>query len=156
MEASVYTTISISSSEMVSRSFHNLSVFLSIRRRPWSGFIATNVFDKPESFDTALVRINKNSEYFRLNYGLLVLACALTSLITTHVSLLLVAGIIGLWLLVYVFREDPVFMFGDQPINDRLVLMGLVIISLLTTSIARMRDAPAGTDPFPNFVVFVQ
>ncbi|KAI3939404.1 hypothetical protein MKW98_022272 [Papaver atlanticum] len=132
MAASVYTTIPISSSEMISRSFHNLSVFLSVRRRPWSEFIATDVFDKPESFDTALVRIKKNSEYFRLNYGLLVLACALASLITTPVSLLLVAGILGLWLLLYVFREDPVFMFGDQPVNDRLVLMGLVIISLLT------------------------
>ncbi|MCL7026895.1 hypothetical protein MKW94_028104 [Papaver nudicaule] len=130
--ASGYTTIPISSNEMISRSYHNLSVFLSLRRRPWSEFLATDVFDKPESFETALARIKKNSEYFRLNYGFLVLACALASLITTPVSLVLVAGIIGLWLLLYVFREDPVFMFGDQPISDRLVLMGLVIVSLLT------------------------
>ncbi|XP_010252890.1 PREDICTED: PRA1 family protein G2-like [Nelumbo nucifera] len=124
-----YTTIPISGNDVISRSLHNLFSFIS-QRRPWPEFISPDTFNRPHSLAHAGDRLRKNAVHFRLNYALLVLTCALLSLIGTPLYLLLIAAIFGLWLVLYLFREDPLFLWGHH-VGDRAVLVGLVLVSVV-------------------------
>ncbi|KAF8031303.1 hypothetical protein BT93_D0487 [Corymbia citriodora subsp. variegata] len=125
-----YTTIpiSISISDVISRSVHNFSAAIS-RHRPWPEFLAAGSFDRPGSASSALARIRKNSVYFRVNYAVVIASCALVSLIGAPFSLIVFASVLALWLIFHFFREDPLMVSGHQ-LSDRLVLCALVLVSL--------------------------
>lgn len=124
-----YTTIPISFSDVISRSFHNLSSAVS-RLRPWPEFFSTASIDRPASFNYVLIRIRKNVRHFRVNYALVVSVCASLSLIGTPFSLIVIAAVVGMWLLLHFFREDPLVAWGQQHVGDRTILLGLVLLSI--------------------------
>ncbi|KAI3427768.1 PRA1 family protein [Psidium guajava] len=128
--AATYTTIpiSISISDVISRSVHNFVAAIS-RHRPWPEFVAAGSFDRPGSVSSALARIRKNFVYFRVNYAVVIASCALVSLIGAPFSLIVLASVLALWLVFHFFREDPLMVSGHQ-LNDRLVLCALVLVSL--------------------------
>ncbi|XP_043689275.1 PRA1 family protein G2 [Telopea speciosissima] len=121
------TTIPISGDDVISRSLFNLSAFLS-RCRPWQEFVAAGVFDMPEPLTSAGDRLRKNGNYFRLNYGILLLACSALSLLAKPIDLLFVLAVFALWLIFSVFREDPLIMWGYH-VSDRMVLLALILLS---------------------------
>ncbi|XP_058114503.1 PRA1 family protein G2 [Magnolia sinica] len=125
-----YTTIPISPGDVISRSIHNLSSAFSIVRPRTEFLPSSSGFDRPDSFPSAKSRLLKNAAYFRLNYALIILSCALLSLIQAPLSLILVSATIFLWLVLYLFREDPLILWGRH-VNDRTVLIGLVLVSLV-------------------------
>ncbi|KAL4185942.1 hypothetical protein AMTRI_Chr10g233390 [Amborella trichopoda] len=126
---STYATIPISNGNPISLSLSNLLSYYSINHKPWPEFLSTAAFRRPENLSGALSRLRTNAICFRVNYAVLILSIALISLIQWPLSLLVVAAILAGWLLLYFFREDPLVVF-DRGINDRTVLIGLVVITL--------------------------
>lgn len=124
-----YTSIPISGADVISRSVQNLSAAVS-SRRPWPDFVAAREFFPPDSMKVAGERIHKNASYFRINYTILILGCAMISLVGTPISLMVWALMLGMWLIFYFFREDPLFV-GGRLFSDRLVLVCLGLGSVL-------------------------
>ncbi|KAK1440157.1 hypothetical protein QVD17_05982 [Tagetes erecta] len=123
-----YTTIPISGTDVIFRSFQNLSSFLSLRR-PWPEFISnTGSFDRPDSLNLAGTRIRVNSKYFGVNYGIITTACAAVSLIGDPTTLLTFALVFIMWLVLYFFREDPMVVCGHH-VHDHFVTVCLVFIT---------------------------
>lgn len=128
--AATYTTIPISASGVVQRSIQNLYAFFN-RCRPWPEFLSTaNAFDLPASTSDVLIRLRRNSNYFAVNYSILISCCAAGSLLGTPILLVLVILLFALWLILYFFREDPIVIWGRH-IGDQVVITALVIGSAL-------------------------
>ncbi|RWR95749.1 PRA1 family protein G2 isoform X1 [Cinnamomum micranthum f. kanehirae] len=126
-----YTTIPISASDVISRSFQNLSSSFSLLR-PLSDLFPSAGFDRPDSLSSAKARLFTNLSYFRVNYALLLLTCALFSLLFhSPLSLLLISALFLLWLLLFFFREDPLILWGCH-VADSWLLGGLVVVSILS------------------------
>ncbi|XP_062079106.1 PRA1 family protein G2-like [Humulus lupulus] len=123
------TTIPISPTDLITRSFHNLSAAAS-RGRPWPEFAASSAIDRPHSLSTALRRMQTNAKRFRVNYAFLLCSCAAISLLGTPLLLVVAATIAALWLLLYFFREDPLVLWGHQ-VGDRTLLLVLLVVSMV-------------------------
>ncbi|CAK9157817.1 unnamed protein product [Ilex paraguariensis] len=124
----IYTTIPISGTDVISRSFQNVSTFLS-RSRPWPEFFpAVGNFDHPGSLSGAGLRLKLNSKYFIVNYAIIIFTCATFSLIGVPIALIVYGLIFLLWLVLYIFREDPMAMWGHH-VSDRVVTVGLILVS---------------------------
>ncbi|CAK7323901.1 unnamed protein product [Dovyalis caffra] len=124
-----YTTIPISAGDVISRSLQNFTSSFSLLR-PWPELFTSGSFTRPDSFSTALIRLRANFHHFICNYSIIISACGALSLIGSPISLLMFALVLSLWLLLYFFREDPLVLWGYD-LNDRLVLIGLVLVSVL-------------------------
>lgn len=122
---SVYTTIPISGSDVIFRSFQSLSNFVSCRR-PWPEFIASGIFNLPDSMSSASARLRQNSSYFSINYGILITFCIASSLIGSPTAMIVYSAIFILWMVLYFFREDPMVVWG-HPVSD-LILIGCLIL----------------------------
>ncbi|CAN6693230.1 unnamed protein product [Malus baccata var. baccata] len=127
--ATTYTSIpiSVSGSDAITRSIKNLNDAVS-RRRPWSEFASS--ISRPDSLSSALTRIQTNANHFRVNYLLLIGSCGVLSLIGSPGWLLLTVAVVGLWLVIYVFREDPLEVWGHH-VSNWAVMAGLVVVSVL-------------------------
>ncbi|KAH7861829.1 hypothetical protein Vadar_031414 [Vaccinium darrowii] len=134
--ASTYTTIPISGSDVISRSIQNLSTSLSLHR-PWLDFLSPATLDAPSSLSAALTRLRQNSKYFATNYAILISSCAAASLIGSPLSLIAYAAVFFLWLVLYFYREDPMAAWGRH-VDDRVVIVGLVLVSVVAIWIVGM------------------
>ncbi|GLT26442.1 hypothetical protein SLA2020_015060 [Shorea laevis] len=126
-----YTTIpiSLSFSTVISRSLHNLTTTLSCHLRPWPDLLGSGAgsYSRPDSFPA---RARSNLRYFLANYSFVVAAACALSLLTAPFSLVLLSVIIALWILLYLFREDPLVLWGHS-IPHRWVPFCLVGVSIL-------------------------
>ncbi|WCJ32526.1 prenylated RAB acceptor 1.G2 [Euphorbia peplus] len=127
--SATYTTIPISAADVISRSIQNLTATVSLLR-PWPELIASAAFDRPDSFSSAVSRLQFNFRYFLINYLIIVAAAGAFSLIGSPAALLF-ASVFALWLLLYFFREDPLILW-DYQVNDHMIILGLAIVSILT------------------------
>nr|XP_043618738.1 PRA1 family protein G2 [Erigeron canadensis] len=119
-----YITIPISGTDVIFRSFQNLSTFLS-HHRPWPEFLSTfSSFTCPNSF----TRIQSNLKHFSINYGIITTSCAAVSLLGNPLRLLAFGLVFTLWLVFYFLREDPVVVYGHN-VHDHVVTCGLVLVS---------------------------
>ncbi|KAM5582840.1 PRA1 family protein G2 [Rosa sericea] len=123
-----YTSIpvTIPAADVISRSIQNLLGAIS-RHRPWPEFGSS--LSRPDSPASALTRLRFNSRHFRTNYILLIGVCGFLSLIGSPGWLLATAAVVGLWLVIYFFREDPLVVLGRY-FSDWAVFVGLVLVSL--------------------------
>lgn len=135
-----YTSIpvTIPATDVISRSIQNLLGAI-YRRRPWPEFGSS--LDRPDSYSSALARIRFNASHFRVNYLLLIGVCGFLSLIGSPGLLFATAAVVGLWLLIYFFREDPLVLWGHH-LSDWTVLVGLLLVSFaalwLSTGLANV------------------
>lgn len=134
--SSTYTTIPISPPDVISRSFQNLWAATS-RRRPWPELVASSALERPHSLSDAVHRIQRNAKRFGVNYGLFVCGCGAISLIGTPLSLIVAAAVLALWLLLYLFREDPLVLWGHQ-LGDRALLLLLLLLSIAALCLSNM------------------
>ncbi|KAM7499070.1 hypothetical protein LguiA_023484 [Lonicera macranthoides] len=125
--STTYTTIPISGADVISRSFQNLSTFVT-RHRPWPEFISN--FDRPDSLSDAGIRLRRNAKYFSVNYTIIISIIAAACLIGSPISLVIFALISLLWLVLYFFREDPMVVWGHH-VSDWIVMLSLVIVTFL-------------------------
>ncbi|KAI3510159.1 hypothetical protein L1887_25690 [Cichorium endivia] len=126
--AATYTTIPISGTDVIFRSFQNLSSFLSLRRPCQEFVFGAGSFDMPDSLNLTATRLGVNSKYFGVNYGIIITACAAVSLIGDPTILVVFASVFTLWLVLYFFREDPMVVWGHH-VHDHLVTAALVLIT---------------------------
>ncbi|EPS68862.1 hypothetical protein M569_05906 [Genlisea aurea] len=129
--AVTYTTIPISVSDVIHRSIQNLRAALSSGCRSCREFLPTaSPVDFPRSLPDVSVRFRRNYGYFSVNYAVIVAACAAASLIASPIQLILFGSISSLWLVLYFFREDPIFVWGRH-VSDWIVFLVLVAASAL-------------------------
>ena len=75
-------------------------------------------------------RIQKNLNYFKINYFLFTAAVLAFFIITNPTSLLVLGALAGAWTYVYLVRTEPL-KIGERPISDREKLLGMSGGSLL-------------------------
>lgn len=101
------------------------------QRRPWYELVDRNSMSRPDSITDAYSRIRKNISYFKVNYVTLVAAVLAFSLLSNPLSLLVLLGLLGGWIFLYLFRpsDQPLVLFG-RTFSDRETLGSLVILTV--------------------------
>ncbi|KAL8147002.1 PRA1 family protein G2-like [Apium graveolens] len=128
--ASVYTPLPISFSGVISRSFHNLSTFIS-RHRPWPEFLSSaGEFTRPDSLTGITSRLRLNSKYFGINYTIIITVCTSIALLGAPLSLLMIALVCLMWILLWFCREDQIVIAGSF-VSDQAVVIGLGLVSVV-------------------------
>ncbi|KAG7561050.1 Prenylated rab acceptor PRA1 [Arabidopsis thaliana x Arabidopsis arenosa] len=102
------------------------------QRRPWTELIDRSSMARPESLTDALSRIRKNLAYFKVNYVAIVSLVLAFSLFSHPLSLLVLIGLLGGWMFLYLFRpsDQPLVVFG-RTFSDRETLLALVLSTIV-------------------------
>ncbi|XP_010534630.1 PREDICTED: PRA1 family protein B1 [Tarenaya hassleriana] len=102
------------------------------QRRPWSEVVDRSSFSRPDSLSDAFSRIRKNLPYFKVNYVATVSLVLALSLLTHPFSLLVLLGLLGAWMFLYLFRpsDQPLVIFG-RTFSDRETLLALVVTTIV-------------------------
>ena len=98
------------------------------QQKPMSEILDASAYARPESFGDATSRMQKNLNYFRINY--LVFASAVLSLfVLFHPSSLAIFGsVAAAWVYVFSVRSEPL-KIGDRELSHRETLMGMSALS---------------------------
>ncbi|KAL0924050.1 hypothetical protein M5K25_004854 [Dendrobium thyrsiflorum] len=99
-------------------------------RRPWRELFYFHYFSLPPSLGEAYLRIRSNAIYFAMNYIIFLLLVVFLSLLWHPVSLIVFILMMAFWLFLYFLRDEPVALLG-RTIDDRFVLIGLSIVTLV-------------------------
>ena len=75
-------------------------------------------------------RIQKNLNYFKINYFLFSAAVLAFFIVTNPSSLIVLAAIAASWTYVYLVRQEPL-KIGERPVSDREKLLGMSGASIL-------------------------
>ena len=75
-------------------------------------------------------RIQKNLNYFKINYFLFSAAVLAFFIVTNPSSLIVLAAIAASWTYVYLVRTEPL-KIGERPVSDREKLLGMSGASIL-------------------------
>ena len=75
-------------------------------------------------------RIQKNLNYFKINYFLFSAAVLALFIVTNPSSLIVLAAIAASWTYVYLVRQEPL-KIGERPVSDREKLLGMSGASIL-------------------------
>ena len=82
------------------------------------------------SCEQATGRIQKNLNYFKINYFLFSAAVLAFFIVTNPSSLIVLAAIAASWTYVYLVRQEPL-KIGERPVSDREKLLGMSGASIL-------------------------
>ena len=108
------------------------------QQKPMSEILDASAYARPVSFGDATSRMQKNLNYFRINY--LVFASAVLSLfVLFHPSSLAIFGsVAAAWVYVFSVRSEPLKL-GDREVSHRETLLGMsglsaFVIFMLTSA----------------------
>ena len=95
-----------------------------------SEILDRTAYQRPASFSEATGRMQKNLNYFKINY-ILFTAVVLAAFIMYHPSSLVMLGAISAaWGYVYMVRTEPL-KIGERPVSDREKFLGMSGASIL-------------------------
>jgi len=98
------------------------------QQKPMSEILDANAYSRPVSFGDATSRMQKNLNYFRINYMVFTLV-VLTLFMIFHPSSLAVFGSVAAgWVYVFSIRSEPL-KIGDRELSHRETLMGMSALS---------------------------
>ncbi len=101
-----------------------------MNKRPWSEMVDRSTFAKPESLKDAMSRLHKNLNYFRINYGILMLVVVALSLLVNPSSIFFIALVLAGWTYLFLVRKEPLIVFG-RTFSEREVVLSMTGISIL-------------------------
>uniref|UniRef100_A0A7S0T494 PRA1 family protein n=1 Tax=Mantoniella antarctica TaxID=81844 RepID=A0A7S0T494_9CHLO len=100
------------------------------QRKPMTEILDRTAYQRPGSFSEATGRMQKNLNYFKINYVLLT-AAVLSAFILYHPwSIVWLSAIGSAWTYVYLVRTEPL-KIGERPVSEREKVLGMSGISLL-------------------------
>lgn len=100
------------------------------QRKPMTEIMDRTAYQRPASFSEATGRMQKNLNYFKINY-ILFTAAILSAFILYHpMSLVILSAIASAWTYMYLVRTEPL-KIGERPVTDREKMLGMSGISLL-------------------------
>ena len=98
------------------------------QQRPMSEILDVSTYARPLSFGDATSRMQKNLNYFRINY-LVFMTCVLTTFILLNPSSMVVfGGVSAAWAYVFSVRQEPLKL-GDRELSHRETIMGMSALS---------------------------
>jgi PRA1 family protein 1 len=98
------------------------------QQRPMSEILDVSTYARPLSFGDATSRMQKNLNYFRINY-LVFMSCVLTTFILFNPSSMVVfGGVSAAWAYVFSVRQEPLKL-GDRELSHRETIMGMSALS---------------------------
>jgi hypothetical protein len=100
------------------------------QRKPMSEILDRTAYQRPGSFSEATGRIQKNLNYFKINYFLGSALVFAFFIITNPSSLFVLALIAASWTYVYLVRTEPL-KIGERPVSDREKMLGMSGASIL-------------------------
>lgn len=102
--------------------------------RPWFEDFLTS-FTLPLSFHDLSLRLQKNIYTFRGNYAIISLLIFILTLIFRPITAIVFLIIIAAWIYLFFARDEPLVVF-DFEIGDRLVLISLTLITVVSVAVA--------------------
>lgn len=100
------------------------------QQRPWHELIDRSAFAKPESLSEATSRIKKNLSYFRVNYGIVLVAMVALSILWNPFSIFCLALLGGMWFYTFMVRAEPIVIYG-RSLSEREKFIACVAITIL-------------------------
>ncbi|XP_024961205.1 PRA1 family protein D-like [Cynara cardunculus var. scolymus] len=102
--------------------------------RPWfDDFLSS--FTLPLSFHELSLRLQKNLYTFRGNYTIISLLIFILTLIFRPIAAIVFLLIIAAWIYLFFARDEPLVVF-DFEIGDRLVLISLTLITIVSVAVS--------------------
>ncbi|KAK8568634.1 hypothetical protein V6N13_106537 [Hibiscus sabdariffa] len=120
---------------MVARAREHLGTILGSRRK-WHDMIKIHSLNLPPNVNEAARRIQTNAVFFKTNYVIVVALLLFLTLLLHPVSLIIIAIIIGAWLLQYILRDHPLSIYGF--VIDRSTI--ITVLTLFTIAVFFLTD----------------
>lgn len=102
--------------------------------RPWVDEFLSS-FTLPLSFHELSLRLQKNLYTFRGNYTIISLLIFIVTLIFRPITAIVFLVIIVAWIYLFFARDEPLVVF-DFEIGDRLVLISLTLVTIVSVAVA--------------------
>ena len=95
-----------------------------------SEILDRTAYQRPVSFSEATGRMQKNLNYFKINY-MIATAGVLAAFILYHpTSLVILSAITAVWAYVFMIRQEPMKL-GERTISEREKMLGMTGLSAL-------------------------
>ncbi|KAK4258082.1 hypothetical protein QN277_007582 [Acacia crassicarpa] len=121
----------MSSTTELFSTFKETSQSVMATRRPWRQLLDFSALSFPSSISDATTRIAQNVSHFLANYTLIILIILFLSLIYHPWSMLVFLIVFAAWYFLYFSRDEPVSIFNLVVLDDRAVVVGLGLITLV-------------------------
>ncbi|GAB2217663.1 hypothetical protein Droror1_Dr00000866 [Drosera rotundifolia] len=105
--------------------------------RPWPEFFSISSLSVPVSLSDATARLSGNLALFRSNYLAVSLFILLLSLVYHPISLIVLVVALLAWFFLYFSRDVPLRVL-DYEIDERLVVVGLGVLTVVALVFARV------------------
>jgi len=101
------------------------------QRKPMSEILDRTAYQRPANFSEATSRMQKNLNYFKINYILFTMSILSLFILYHPMSLIVLSAIGAAWTYVYMIRTEPL-KIGDRPVSDREKMLGMSGLSVLS------------------------
>jgi len=108
-----------------------ISIHVVSQRKPMSEILDRTAYQRPANISEATSRMQKNLNYFKINYVLFCMSILSLFILYHPMSLIVLSAIGAVWSYVYLVRTEPL-KIGDRPVSDREKLLGMSGMSVLT------------------------
>ncbi|KAE8698402.1 hypothetical protein F3Y22_tig00110597pilonHSYRG00119 [Hibiscus syriacus] len=120
---------------MIARAREQLGSILGSRRK-WEDMIKIHALNLPPNVNEAALRIRTNAVFFKTNYAIVVALLLFLTLLLHPVSLIIIAIMMGAWLLQYMLRDNPLSIYGFV-INRTTII---TVLTLFTITVFFLTD----------------
>lgn len=108
----------------------DVSLHVFSQRKPMSEILDRTAYSKPASFSDATSRMQKNLNYFKINYMIATMGILSAFILYHPSSLLILSAISAAWAYVFMIRQEPL-KIGEREVSSREKMLGMTGLSAL-------------------------
>jgi hypothetical protein len=108
----------------------DVSLHVFSQRKPVSEILDRTAYSKPASFSDATSRMQKNLNYFKINYMIATMGILSAFILYHPSSLLILSAISAAWAYVFMIRQEPL-KIGEREVSSREKMLGMTGLSAL-------------------------